>query len=140
MAFRPYNRHTATVNVPLSTVAVVQGQLLTRVGDGSFTDSISMTTVLPIQFVAAESVDNSGGTVTTSCLAYPATEDVRWEAICSGAVIQTNIGEKYIFETDLVVGNGTAIVGGGFLIEEIKDASAKLVIGRFINPGATSGA
>lgn len=140
MAFNIAHGCPATVEYPLSTIAVTHGMALVN-ASGYLTNKANSSAV-PIIAVSAE--DKNGvisgrsalGSTTVNgdhkVLAYPVTEDVRFIALCSSTPTTAMIGTKYDVNATSVL-NETTTADGAFLIEGIVDATAKLVLGRFIS-------
>ena len=133
MTIKPKKCIPATIAMPLSTVYATAGALLTRNGAGSLTNTVTLSSSTPAYWVCAADADNSSGVAksTTEVLVYPMNERTSWECVCSGTPISTTIGICAPPKTNTTIGEETN-ADGGFLIEEITDATNKKVLARWI--------
>ena len=141
MGMKPYNKHCATVDYPLSTVSVTAGSVLSHSGDG-YLSSAAMTSAAPAVAVAAETVNgttsrsaltSSGdGSGNNTVLAYPATTEPRWLAVCSSTPTITMMDVAWNVNVNGTIANETS-TDPHFVIESIVDATAKTVVGRFVS-------
>ena len=141
MGLKIYNKHCATVEMPLSTVSVTAGTCLSHSGDG-YLSSAAITSAAPVVAVAAETKNGAAtgrsalaSTTATNdhlILAYPATTETRYLAVCSSTPTTTMFDVAWNVNVNGTIANETS-TDPHFVIESIVDATAKTVVGRFVS-------
>jgi len=147
---KPAHGNVSTVSLALTTASVTPGVPLCYVGtpgDGGYLGPGAPTSAVGIIAVCAETKNgaatgrsalasaNANGDEEVLC--YPATVNNRFLAVCSSTPTQTMMEIAFGVAATGVIANETT-AEPQFVIEEIVDATAKTVIGRFVGGGFTT--
>lgn len=86
------------------------------------------------EYIALQTVANSGASGSVSALVLPVDEEVQFEALTGTTPVQaTHVGNDYDFGAAASL-DLTATTDKVFHVDSIKDATNKIVIGRFNKP------
>lgn len=139
MGYIPCKRIPATVEYALSTIAVTRGSALMISGSG-YLSSAAISSATPLVAVAAEDKNGiiTGRSALTSTttdgdhkvLAWPVTGEVGWKVKTTTTPVQGMVDGKWKGGVSSV--DATTATDCNFVIDEILDATNKVVIGRLI--------